>query len=112
MSEVFRHSCRLYNWHWNLPVYGYHVHAPIQDKSLPDHALVEFEYWSDASVDRKKQFLALWQTYLRSSADKWRPGIAFSLKENSHYSAVMPLKPGTWNFHLDSLSMFTQPDGF
>lgn len=86
----------------HLPVYGYHVHAPIQDKSLPDDALVEFEYWSDASVERKKQFLTLWQTYLRSSADKWRPGIAFSLKENSHYSAVMSLKPGTWNFHLDS----------
>lgn len=85
-----------------LNSYGYQFNAPLGDKSLPDDALLEFEFWSDASAERKKQFLALWPFYLKSSVNKWGPGPAFELKESARYSAVMPLKPGKWRFHVDS----------
>lgn len=87
-----------------IPVhaYGYNVVVPLADKSLPDDALVEFEFWSDASEERKKEFLALRPLALKSSVNKWGPGPAFQLKENGTYIAFMSLKPGRWGFSLSS----------
>lgn len=82
--------------------YGYNIVAPLTDKSLPDDALVEFEFWSDASAERKKQFVAAGPLYLKSSVNKWGPGPAFQLKEDGNYSALIALKPGKWRFQLDS----------
>jgi hypothetical protein len=87
-----------------IPVnaYGYNVVVPLADKSLPDDALVEFEFWGDASEERKKEFLALRPLSLNSSVNKWGPGQALQRKDNGDYSAFMHLKPGKWRFHLDS----------
>jgi hypothetical protein len=81
---------------------GYRLEAPIRDKSLPDDALVEFEPWSQASLERKQQFLAQWPIQLRSSADKWATGVAMRAAEGAQYRAVMALKRGKWKFRLGS----------
>lgn len=85
-----------------INAYGYHIVAPLTDKSLPDDALVEFEFWTDASLERKKEFLALRPLSLNSSVNKWGPGQALQLKDNGNYSALMQLKPGRWKFRLGS----------
>jgi hypothetical protein len=81
---------------------GYRLEAPIRDKSLPDDALVEFEPWSQASQERKRQFLAQWPIQLRSSADKWATGVEMRGSEGAQYRAVMALKRGKWKFRLGS----------
>jgi hypothetical protein len=81
---------------------AYQILAPIQDKSLPDDALIEFEYWSGASTERKLQFFAQWPIKLRSAGDKWRNASLMRPKENGRYSTEIALKPGKWEFHLDS----------
>ena len=86
----------------NFPTSAYQIFAPIQDKSLPDDTLIEFEFWSAASTERKLQFFAQWPVKLKSSADKWNVGAVLRPKDNARYSTEIPLKPGKWEFHLDS----------
>jgi hypothetical protein len=81
---------------------GYGFLPPIQDKSLPDDALIEFEFWSKASAERKKEFLAQTPLFLKSSADKWRAGTPLQMRESGRYSAVMQLQPGSWLFRMES----------
>ena len=85
-----------------IPTSAYQILAPIQDKSLPDDALIEFEYWSGASPERKLQFFAQWPIELKSAGDKWRNASLMRPKENGRYRTEIPLKPGKWEFHLDS----------
>ncbi|MES2320257.1 MAG: hypothetical protein V4631_22495 [Pseudomonadota bacterium] len=85
-----------------VPASAYQVVPPIQDRSIPDDALIEFEFWSAASVERKKQFFSQWPVNLKTSANKWGSAFPLRLKENSRYSTEIPLKPGKWEFHLDS----------
>jgi hypothetical protein len=85
-----------------IPTSAYQIVAPIQDKSLPDDALIEFEFWSAASTERKLQFFAQWPIKLKTSADKWNVGAVLRPKDNTHYSTDITLKPGKWEFHLDS----------
>ncbi|PWF49041.1 hypothetical protein C7C56_009170 [Massilia glaciei] len=89
----------------NLRTNGVNFAAPIQDKSLPDNALITFEYWSGASLERKQRFLAQFPIHLKSSADKWGAGQQMQSKGNTAYSTVIALKPGKWRFCLKS------PDG-
>lgn len=81
---------------------GKYFFAPIQDKSLPDDALIAFESWGGASAERKQAFLAQWPLYLKSSANKWGAGPLFQMHDKSVFSAVMALKPGSWAFNLES----------
>ena len=81
--------------------YGYGFDAPIQDKSLSDNALITFEFWSDASDERKQQIFSQ-AMYLSSSADKWAAGFALHHNGNGRYSAEVPLKPGAWEFRVKS----------
>lgn len=81
--------------------YGYGFDAPIQDKSLPDDALITFEFWSDASDERKHQIFAQ-AMYLSSSVDKWAAGFAMHQDGNGRYSVEVPLKPGAWEFRVKS----------
>jgi hypothetical protein len=85
-----------------LNAYGYQIVAPLADQSLSDDALVEFDFWSDASAERKRQFVAAGPLQLRSSVNKWGPGPAFQLQDDGNYSASIALKPGKWKFHLDA----------
>ena len=86
----------------SFPTSAYQIFAPIQDKSLPDDTLIEFEFWSTASTERKLQFFAQWPVKLKSSADKWRGGTVLRPKDNARYSTEIALKPGKWEFRLDS----------
>jgi hypothetical protein len=79
---------------------GNQFKAPIQDKSLPDDAIIEFEFWSEASLERKQQIVAQFPINLQSSADKWGPGQPFKPTGNGQYSSVKQLKPGKWQFYL------------
>lgn len=81
--------------------YGYGFDAPIQDKSLPDDALITFEFWSEASVQRKQEVFAQTLT-LSSSVDKWKTGFALHQDGNGMHSVEVPLKPGTWEFRVKS----------
>jgi hypothetical protein len=85
-----------------LPGEGYKITAPIQDKALPDDALIEFEFWSKASAQRKREFLAQTQLYVKSSINKWGDGAALRALADGRYSAVMPLQKGKWKFRLES----------
>jgi hypothetical protein len=101
-----------------IPTRGYRLEAPLRDKSLPDDALIEFEFWSQASLDRKQQFLARWPIQLESSVkqqflarwpnqlespvNKWGPGLQLKARQDGRLGAVMPLKPGKWKFRLRS----------
>ena len=76
--------------------------GPIQDKAWPNDALLEFEYWGQASAQRKQQFLAQYPLQLKTSMNKWGAGVPFFTNDKSIYSAVMTLKPGTWKFNLES----------
>ncbi|MES3021192.1 MAG: hypothetical protein V4857_06355 [Pseudomonadota bacterium] len=86
----------------DLKLSGASFAAPIQDKSLPDDALIAFEFWSDASLERKQQFLAQFPIHLKNSADKWGAGQQLQSKGNTDYSTVIALKPGKWSFCLKS----------
>lgn len=81
---------------------GYRLQAPIRDKSLPDDALVEFEFWSQASAERKQQFVRQWPIQLKSSVNKFGPGPELKAQPDGRFAAVMPLKPGKWKFRLQS----------
>lgn len=85
-----------------LRVTGYHFRAPIQNKALPDDALIEFEFWSDASAERKRQLIASLPIHLKSSADNWGAGQPMTLKENGQYDTLIALKSGAWKFALKS----------
>jgi hypothetical protein len=86
----------------SIPVNGYRLFAPVHDKSLPDDALVELEFWSQASLKRKQEFLAQRPLYLKSSVNKWKEGVAFHTEEDARYRAVIQIKPGKWKFSLQS----------
>jgi hypothetical protein len=81
---------------------GYRIVAPIQDKSLPDDALLEFEFWSQASAERKQQFVRHRPIELKSSVNKFGPGLELKAQQDGRLAAVMPLKPGKWKFRLQS----------
>lgn len=81
---------------------GYKLFAPVSDKSLSDDALIEFEFWSQASMERKQQFLATRPIALMTSADNWKEGAPFREQEKHRYSAVVDLKRGKWKFRLES----------
>jgi hypothetical protein len=85
-----------------LPTTGYRLEAPIRDKSLPDDALVEFEPWSQASLERKRYFLGQWPIQLKSSADKWKSGLELRAAEGAQLRGVLALSRGTWKFRLGS----------
>lgn len=85
-----------------LPPHARNFNAPIQDKTLPDDALIEFEYWGAASAERKQQFVAAWPLAVKTSMNKWAAGAALQMKEKGIYSALMMLKPGNWQFNVES----------
>jgi hypothetical protein len=76
--------------------------APIQDKALPDDAVIEFDYWGEASAERRQQFMAQYPLQLKTSMNKWAAGAPFASSDKVNYTAVMVLKPGTWKFNLES----------
>lgn len=86
-----------------LPPHDSNFNGPIQDKTLSDDALIEFEFWNSASAARKQQFVTQWPLFVKTSMNKWVAGVPLRLKENGVYSAVMPLKMGTWKFNLESM---------
>jgi hypothetical protein len=86
----------------NVPTTGYRLQAPIRDKSLPDDALVEFEPWSQASLERKRYFLGQWPIQLKSSADKWKTAVELRAAENAQLRGVLALGRGSWKFRLGS----------
>lgn len=79
-----------------------HFNGPIQDKTLSDEALLEFEFWGGASAERKQQFVEQWPLLVRTSMNKWAEGAPLRLKDKGIYSAVMALKPGSWKFNIES----------
>lgn len=85
-----------------LPPTSSNFRGPIQDKSLPNDALIEFDYWGEASVERKQQFLAQYPLQLKTSMNKWGNGVPFVSTDKSLYLAVATLKPGTWKFNFES----------
>ncbi|MES2320256.1 MAG: hypothetical protein V4631_22490 [Pseudomonadota bacterium] len=85
-----------------LPSHRASFAAPIQDKSLPDDALIEFEFWGSATAERKQQFLAQWPLFVNTSMNKWGAGSKLIANEKGIYSAEMQLKPGSWQFNIES----------
>ncbi len=85
-----------------LPPTSSNFRGPIQDKSLPNDALIEFDYWGQASAERKHHFLAQYPLQLKTSMNKWGDGVPFVSTEKSLYQAIVTLKPGTWKFNLES----------
>lgn len=87
-----------------LAPHAHNFNAPIQDKTLPDDALIEFEFWGSASAERKQQFVARWPLSVKTSMNKWGAGATLQMmeKEKGIYSALLPLKSGTWQFNLES----------
>lgn len=89
----------------NFPTEGFSVAAPIQDKSLSDNALLEFEFWSAVSKERKQAYLAQWPVQLHgahSTTKKWQAGPVFSEEGKGIYRAQMALEPGQMKFRLAS----------
>ena len=84
-----------------IAIDGYGFDAPIQDKSLPDDALIEFEFWPAASLERKQQVFTQ-AMYLNSSVNKWAAGFALRQDGNAIYSVEVPLKLGKWEFRVKS----------
>lgn len=85
-----------------IPTSAYQIVPPIQDTSVPDDALIEFEFWSAASAERKQQFYAQWPIRLKSSANKWGATSLLRPKDNGHYSTEIELDPGKWEFRFES----------
>jgi hypothetical protein len=85
-----------------IPTRGYSFIAPIEDKSLPDDALIKFEFWSAASAERKREYLARWPIQLKSSMNKWAAGPVLRMTEPGKYRVVMALEPGNWKFNMFS----------
>ncbi|MES2018365.1 MAG: hypothetical protein V4484_17895 [Pseudomonadota bacterium] len=85
-----------------VPTSAYQIVPPIQDQSVPDDALLEFEFWSGASVERKLQYYAQWPIRLKNSANKWGASALLRPKDSAHYSTEIALDPGTWEFRLES----------
>lgn len=73
------------------PADGYRLNVPLYDKTIPDDALVESEFWSTLDAERKQQLVAAAQLVLKSSFDKWKAGPALSRTETS---ATAPSLPG------------------
>jgi hypothetical protein len=85
-----------------VPTQGSRFFAPIQDKSLADDTLYEFEFWSKASPERKRQYIAQWPLSVKTSMNKWGPGAPLEADGNHVYKATMILQPGDWKFNFES----------
>ncbi len=81
---------------------GYRIVTPIQDSSLSDEALITFEYWSQASAERKREFLATTPIFLKSSVFKWNAGTPFREVEKGRYVARVELSRGESKLRLES----------
>ncbi|GAB3467196.1 hypothetical protein GCM10027321_34360 [Massilia terrae] len=81
---------------------GYRLVTPIQDSSLSDEALITFEYWSQASAERKREFIATTPLFLKSSAFKWNAGTPFREVEKGRYVAQIALSRGESKLRLES----------
>lgn len=88
--------------HRTLHADGYRIVTPIQDKSLSNDALITFEYWSQASVERKREFLSTTPIFLKSSAFKWAAGTPFREEEQGRYVARIDLSRGASKLRLES----------
>jgi hypothetical protein len=85
-----------------LPVNGYGLTTPVQDKSLSDDALVTLEYWSEASQERKREFLASEPLFVKSSVNKWGAGSPLREAEKGRYVARIELPRGESRLRLES----------
>lgn len=85
-----------------LRVSGYHYYAPIQDKSLPDDTLIEFEFWGDASAERKRRHVAQWPLLLTTSTKVAVYQRPLKTGEQSIYASTVTLTRGNWEFRLAS----------
>jgi hypothetical protein len=77
---------------------------PIQDKSVPDDALIEFVYWSQASVEAKQAYFARYPIVFKGSLDSW--GKDLPLRADPHtglplsYSVKVKLRVRDYAFRL------------
>jgi hypothetical protein len=85
-----------------LPVNGYGMTTPVQDKSLSDDALVSLEYWSEASDERKREFLASEPLFVKSSVNKWAAGKPLREVEKGRYVGRIELPRGESRVRLES----------
>lgn len=85
-----------------IPADGYGVVTPIRDKSLSDDALITFEYWSQASAERKRDFLSATPIFLKSSVNKWGAGAPFREVEQGRYVARFEVPRGESRLRLES----------
>jgi hypothetical protein len=85
-----------------VPVRGRDFLLPFGDATLSNDTLYEFEYWSNASVERKRQFIGQWPIGFTSSADKWKSNQALDAKGDGMYSLTLNLKAGKPMFTLSS----------
>lgn len=85
-----------------IPAQGHRFFAPIQDKSLSDDTLYEFEFWSKATPERRRQYIAQQPLSVKTSMNKWREGTALEADGNHVYKARMALQPGEWKFNFES----------
>jgi hypothetical protein len=81
---------------------GYRIVTPIQDSSLSDDALITFEYWSQASAERKRDFLANTPIFLKSSVFKWSSGTPFREVAQGRYVARVDLSRGASKIRFES----------
>jgi hypothetical protein len=77
---------------------------PIQDKSVPDDALIEFVYWSQASVEAKQAYFARYPIVFKGSLDSWGKDVL--LRADPHtgtptsYSVKVKLRVRDYAFRL------------
>lgn len=86
----------------SLAVDGYRFLAPIQDMSLSDDALITLEFWSQATAERKRGFLAQTPILLKSSVNKWGKGVPFREVEQGRYVARLEVPRGASKLRLES----------
>jgi hypothetical protein len=85
-----------------LPVRRARFYMPIYDASIPDDTLYEFEFWGDASDERKRQYLASFPLTLKTSMNNWGPGPVFQVDEHFIYKATIAFKTGDWQLNFES----------
>lgn len=85
-----------------VPVRGRQFPLLLGEAALSNDTLYEFEFWSDASAERKRQFIGQWPIGFTSQADKWKSNQALESKGDGMYSLTLSLKAGKTLFALSS----------
>jgi hypothetical protein len=81
---------------------GYHFRPPFGDPALDDNTVFEFEYWSAASAERKRQFASQFPILFSSSTDKFKLKQPLAAQGEGMYSGTFALKAGKMRVKLSS----------